>query len=110
MRFLLFIAILLLLAACNGNTHSEDYDNETKEKAKASVEEFITSNYEEIDSVEMTRVYQSEMGGLNVDGTVNGGAARFSAGIESDFSVGSLGLGEGFPEMKEACKERICGS
>ncbi|MBF0707694.1 hypothetical protein IQ283_13940 [Alkalihalobacillus hwajinpoensis] len=50
------------------------------------------------------------MGGLNVDGTVNGGEARFSAGIDNDFTVRSLGLGEGFPEMKEACKEQICGS
>ena len=40
---------------------------------------------------------------------VNNGAARFSAGIESDFSVESLGLGEGLPEMKEVCKEQISG-
>lgn len=90
------------------NSQSDNYDDETKNKAKESVKSFIFNNYEDIESVEFTKVYQSEMGGLNVDGTVNDGVARFSAGIENDFSVGSLGLGEGFPDMKEECKEQIC--
>ena len=66
------------------------------------------NNYEEIESVEVTKVYQSEMGGLNVDGTINDGEAEFSAGIENDFSVGSIGLGEGFPKMKDACRDQTC--
>ncbi|MYL64350.1 hypothetical protein GLW07_13415 [Bacillus hwajinpoensis] len=89
-------------------TASEEYDDETKTKAKKAVESFLMNNFEHIVSVEFTHVYQSEMDGLNVDGTINGGEAEFSAGIENDFSVGSIGLGEGFPEIKEECQEETC--
>ncbi|WP_169525198.1 hypothetical protein [Pseudalkalibacillus hwajinpoensis] len=37
-------------------TSSENYDQETKNKAKASVERFIVNNYENVDSVEFTNV------------------------------------------------------
>ncbi|QHA91101.1 hypothetical protein [Bacillus sp. N1-1] len=43
-----------------------------------------------------------------MDGTINGGEVEFSAGIENDFSVGRIGLGEGFPEIKEECQEKPC--
>ena len=33
--------------------------------------------------------------------------AEFSAGIENDLSIESIWLGEGFPEMKNACREEI---
>ncbi|MBF0707697.1 MULTISPECIES: DUF1433 domain-containing protein [Bacillaceae] len=90
------------------NSQSENYDDETKRKAKESVESFLVNNYENINSVEFTNVYQSEMGSLNVDGTINNGESDFSAGIENDFSIGSIGLGEGFPEIKEECREETC--
>jgi len=47
------------------------------------------------------------MGGLTIDGMVNG-KAEFNAGIEKDFSIDSIGLGEGFPERKEECKKHTC--
>ncbi|MGG1686846.1 DUF1433 domain-containing protein [Pseudalkalibacillus sp. NRS-1564] len=107
-RISLLVAVFLLLAGCSWITASEKYDDETKTNAKKSVESFLMNNYEHIDSVEFTNVYQSEMGGLNVDGTINDGEAEFSAGIENDFSVGSIGLGEGFPEIKKACLVETC--
>ncbi|MDP4549675.1 DUF1433 domain-containing protein [Alkalihalobacillus macyae] len=88
--------------------NNNEYDDETKIKAKKTVERFLMNNYENIDTVEFTSVDQSEMGGLNVDGTINDGEAEFSAGIENDFSVGSIGLGEGFPEIKDACMVETC--
>ncbi|MGG1686835.1 hypothetical protein [Pseudalkalibacillus sp. NRS-1564] len=90
------------------NSQSENYDDETKEKAKEAVRSFVVSNYEDIDSVEITKLYQSEMGGLNIEGTVNDGAAEFKAGVRNDFSIGNLSPGEKFPDMKEECKEQIC--
>ncbi|MBF0707684.1 MULTISPECIES: DUF1433 domain-containing protein [Bacillaceae] len=102
-QIILLGTLLLLVAGC-----SDDYDDGTKTKARKSVESFLMNNYEDIKSVEFTNVYQSEMGGLNVDGTINGGEAEFSAGIENDFSVGSIGLGEGFPEIKKACLVETC--
>ncbi|WP_283152666.1 hypothetical protein [Guptibacillus hwajinpoensis] len=107
-RLFFFLTLSVLLGACGFFSQGNDYDEETIDKAKKSVERFILHNYEEIESVEITRSYESEMGGLNVDGTINGGEAEFSAGIENDFSVGSIGLGEGFPEIKKACLVETC--
>ncbi|WP_273834148.1 hypothetical protein [Guptibacillus sedimenti] len=103
-RLFFFLTLSVLLGACGFFSQENDYDEETIDKAKKSVERFILHNYEEIESVEITRSYESEMGGLTIEGTVNDGAA----GVRSDFSIGHLAPGEDFPNMKEASKEQIC--
>jgi hypothetical protein len=107
-RLFLSLTLSILLGACGFISQGNNYDEETIDKAKKSVERFIVHNYKEIDSVEMTRSYESEMGGLTIEGTVNGGSAEFTAGVRSDFSIGHLAPGEDFPDMKKACKEQIC--
>ena len=47
------------------------------------------------------------MGRLVLEGTVNK-KATFNIGVNDDFTVGSIGMGEGFPEPKEECKEQSC--
>ena len=107
-RLFLFLTLSILLGSYGFFSQGNDYDEETIHKAKKSVERFIVHNYEEIVSVEMTRSYESEMGGLTIEGTINGGSAKFTAGVRNDFSIGHLAPGEDFPDMKEACKEQIC--
>lgn len=107
-RLFFFLTLSVLLGACGFFSQGNDYDEETIDKAKKSVERFILHNYEEIESVEITRSYESEMGGLTIEGTVNDVAAEFTAGVRSDFSIGHLAPGEDFPDRKEACKEQIC--
>ncbi|MBF0707692.1 DUF1433 domain-containing protein [Alkalihalobacillus hwajinpoensis] len=107
-RLFLFLTLSILLGACGFFSQGNDYDKETIDKAKKSVERFIAHNYEDIGSVEITSSYESEMGGLTIEGTINDGEAEFTAGVRSDFSIGHLAPGEDFPNMKEACKEQIC--
>ncbi|WP_240458723.1 hypothetical protein [Virgibacillus sp. Bac330] len=48
------------------------------------------------------------MGGLMIRGTVNG-KAEFSASVDpKEFKVNSMGEKEGFPKVKEECKEEVC--
>ncbi|MFU0790335.1 MAG: DUF1433 domain-containing protein [Virgibacillus proomii] len=105
---LMSFGIIILLGGCNVKSNNETYDQTTKERAQEAVEQYIKNNYEGIKSVEIVDIYQSPMGGLTVDGTINGGEADFSAGVESNYKVGSVGLSEGFPERKEECKEEEC--
>ncbi|MCA0993431.1 DUF1433 domain-containing protein [Pseudalkalibacillus hwajinpoensis] len=107
-RLFFFLTLSSLLGACGFFSQENDYDEETIDKAKKSVERFIADNYEDIESVEITRSYESEMGGLTIEGTVNDGATEFTAGVRSNFSIGHLAPGEDFPDMKEACKDQIC--
>lgn len=107
-RLFLSLTLSILLGACGFTSQGNDYNEETIELAKESVERFIIHNYEEIDSVEITKSYESEMGGLTIEGTVNDGSAEFTAGVRNDFSIGHLAPGEDFPDMKEGCKVQIC--
>ncbi|QHA91104.1 hypothetical protein [Bacillus sp. N1-1] len=107
-RFFIVLLILSVVAACNSPSSSETYDDKTIAKAEASTQNYIESNFKEVQSVEITTVYQNEMGGMTVEGSVNNGEGTFSAGIENDFSVGSVGVSETFPDRKEDCMERTC--
>lgn len=91
------------------NTDNNNFDKETIEKAKKKVESYIRNNYQDIETVEFNDDdYSSPMGGLMIRGTVNG-KAGFSADIDpKSFRVGSLGLKDGFPEVKPECAEEIC--
>ncbi|WP_237473850.1 hypothetical protein, partial [Virgibacillus halodenitrificans] len=96
-----------LLGGCNVNSDNENEDEINEEEIKSNVEEYLFKNYEDIETVEIEDIYTNPMGGLTVDGTVNG-HAEYSAGIDSDLRVSSIGLGQGFPNEKEECKERDC--
>ncbi|WP_181917356.1 DUF1433 domain-containing protein [Virgibacillus dokdonensis] len=74
------------------NSNNETYDDTTKEKATEAVKQYLKNNFEGIESVKIDKIYQSPMGGLTVDGNVNEGVADFSAGVENDYTVGSIGL------------------
>lgn len=89
--------------------NSQKYDDETIEKAKKSVESYLRNNYQDIETVEFDDDdYSSPMGGMMIDGTVNG-KAGFSADIdEQTLRVGSMGLKKGFPGRKEKCKKKTC--
>ncbi|GGB54614.1 hypothetical protein GCM10011409_35290 [Lentibacillus populi] len=91
------------------NTNSDNYDEGTIKKAKETVESYIRNNYQNIKAVEFEDGdFSSPMGGLMIEGTVNG-KAGFSADIDDKtFQVGSFGEKKGFPELKEECKEKIC--
>ncbi len=104
--FSIILIPIILLGGCFVNT--QDYDDETKEKAKNNVEKFIRNNYENIETIEFEEVKESPMGSVRVTGKVNG-EVEFDAGLHSDtLEIGSLGTNEGFPEVKEECKEQTC--
>jgi len=98
----------ILLAGCSMNKQ-QHYDDKTIQIAKEKVESYIRNNYENIDTIEFDNDdYSSPMGGMMIDGTVNG-KAGFSADIDpKSFRIGSMGLKKGFPERKEECKKETC--
>lgn len=89
--------------------NSPKYDDATIDKAKKVVDSYIRNNYEDIETVEFDDDdYSSPVGGMMIDGTVNG-KVGFSASIdEESFHVGSMGLKKGFPPLKKECKKKIC--
>lgn len=87
--------------------NSEDYDQETIDNAKKAVESYLNNNYQNIESIEIKDVYENPMGGMSVDGTVNE-SFKFNIGLNNDFTVGVSGLGKGFPDKKEECKNKTC--
>lgn len=89
------------------NTNDKNYDDETIEKAKDSAENYIINNYQDIKTVQLSEPYESPMGGLTIDGTVNG-METFTIGFNNDFTVGSISESEGFPELKAECIRQSC--
>ncbi|SDM67555.1 DUF1433 domain-containing protein [Sediminibacillus halophilus] len=110
-KFLFTVMLItsIILTGCNVNSPNNSYNEETKEKAIEAVEKYLQNNFVGITSVQVTDIYQSPMSGLTVDGNVNDGEADFSAGVESDYTIGSIGVSKEFPERKEECKENTCG-
>lgn len=89
------------------NPGNSDYDEETVTKAKETARIYIENNYQDIDSIELEEPYQSPMGSLVMEGTVNG-QYRFTISLNGDFIVTSVGENNGFPELKEECKDQVC--
>ncbi|MBD1222383.1 hypothetical protein GLV94_02600 [Virgibacillus halodenitrificans] len=89
------------------NSDNENEDEINEEEIKSNVEEYLFKNYEDIETLEIEDIYTNPMGGLTVDGTVNG-HAEYSLGINSDLGVSSIGVGQKFPNRKEECKDRNC--
>jgi len=104
-RIPLIFILIILLGGCFVN--SENYDQETIDRAKETVENYINNNYKDIKSIEIKDVYENPMGELTVDGTVNE-SSKFNIGLESDFTIGSIGRGKGFPDKKDECKDKVC--
>ncbi|MDY0404065.1 DUF1433 domain-containing protein [Virgibacillus sp. 179-BFC.A HS] len=90
-RFLLVLmTICFVFTGCFGNI--QNYDDETIQKAKKAVESYIRNNYDDIKTIEFDdNDYASPMGGLMIDGKVNG-SFKFSAGVDEEtFEIGSFG-------------------
>lgn len=107
---LLFVVCLILLVGCSQNSPGA-YDDETISKARATAESYLIHNYRDIDQIEFDKDTTSPMGGLMISGIVNGNEkATFSIDVEveNDFSVGSIGKGEEFPDRKQECIEKTC--
>lgn len=95
------IILLLIFTGC-----TEEYDEETIKKAKQTAESYLRNNYQDVESIELEEQYQSPMGSLSIDGTVNG--AGFTIDLNKNFTVAMVGKKEGFPEHKEACEVMDC--
>ncbi|PAF20401.1 hypothetical protein CHH49_16625 [Terribacillus saccharophilus] len=95
------IILLLIFTGC-----TEEYDEETIMKAKQTAESYLRNNYQDVESIELEEPYQSPMGSLSIDGTVNG--AGFTIDLNEDFTVAMVGKKEGFPEHKDVCEEKDC--
>ncbi|QXE01968.1 DUF1433 domain-containing protein [Terribacillus sp. DMT04] len=104
---LLLIISIILLGGCNANGESGTYDAETTKRAKRTAESYIENNYIGIESVELNEPYQSPMGSLSIDGTVNN-KYGFTIDLNKDFTVSMIGTKKGFPAMKDECKEKDC--
>lgn len=110
-RWLISLALLLiLLVGCGVNSPGEN-DDETISKAKDTAESYLIHNYSDIHQIEFDEDSSNPMGGVMVSGIVNGNEkANFSIDIEveNNFYVGSIGKGEEFPERKKECIEKTC--
>ncbi|WP_054950408.1 DUF1433 domain-containing protein [Numidum massiliense] len=111
MKKLTVVVILIAIIILGGYFVKSNVmiDKKVANKAKIKVEDYIRKNYEGIETVEFTDVSRSPLGGLMVDGIVNG-KAGFSASVDdsSDYYIGSIGEEEGFPPEKEECVEKVC--
>ncbi|WP_054950659.1 hypothetical protein [Numidum massiliense] len=80
-------------------------DEEVARKAKESVEKVIREEYEGVETIEFTDVTKSPVSGLMVRGIVNG-KGGFSASVNNNYRVGSIGSEEGFPPLKKEYEEK----
>jgi hypothetical protein len=95
---LVFLATLTLV--CMGSGCSKEYDEDTVRKAKQATKAYIENNYEHVKTIELDNPYQSPMGGMTIDGTVNDGMAGFSISFNKDISISSISTDKGFPSRK----------
>lgn len=89
------------------NLAGNDYDDETSINAKESAKNFLESNYHGINSIELEEPYTSPMGSMTIEGKVNK-EVGFTITLDDDLVVSGIGTNEGFPEVKEECKEKMC--
>lgn len=86
------ISILILLGGRFVNSYEENFDEETIEKAKSTVESYLINNFKDIDSVKFKNDYSHPMGGMNVRSTVNNDG-EFSMSIDPEtFDVQGMSL------------------
>ncbi len=100
-------AIIILLGGCNVNQEEHIYDDQTIAKAKEATQNFIKNNFEGVKSIEVEEPYRSPMGAMKSKGKVNR-EFEFTITINENYSVDGISVDEGFPKMKEECKEKAC--
>jgi len=103
---LIILISIILLGGCFVNSH--DYDEEIIIKAEEIAENYIRSNYENIETIEFIAVEENSMGAMQVKGVVNGNAEFTVNTDEESFEVGSIVTKGGFPDRKEECKNGGC--
>lgn len=107
MRHCAVFCLLVFLLGCNANSSAETFDEQTIEQARESVQSYFRHNYEEVDKITFIKDTSDPMDGLMINGTVNG--AEFSASVDPEtFMIKSVGETEGFPDVKEECRDTIC--
>jgi hypothetical protein len=89
------------------NDNNETYDEATTKEALTTAESYIRNNFS-IENVSLEEPYQTEMGGMAIDGTVNN-EEEFTININEDFTVDGLAIrSKNFPPRKKGCEEKIC--
>ena len=90
------------------NSNKDNFDEETINKAKTTVESYLINNFKDIDSIKFEDDYTHPMGGMNVRGIVNDDG-EFSVSIDPEtFNVLGISLDDNFPELKDECIEKEC--
>jgi hypothetical protein len=103
-RFYCYFFSFILLVGCGVKNN---YDQETVTEVRETARSYIENNFKDVETIELQEPRKSQMGSLKIDGTVNG-SADFTVSFNSDFTVASISLGEGFPDRFEECKEKSC--
>ncbi len=108
-REFLFIILFpfVTLAGCMADDDKNHFDEETINQAKETAESYLSNNYENIHTIEFSEDYSSPMGGLMLRGTFNENS-EFSISMSDSLQIESIGAGEGFPSIKDECKEKSC--
>lgn len=89
-----FLSILILMSGCQAET----YDEETKREAMETAESYLVHNFE-INEISLDEPYQTEMGGMAIDGNVNQNE-KFTINLEEDLTVAGLAIrSEDFPRV-----------
>ncbi|MYL64351.1 hypothetical protein GLW07_13420 [Bacillus hwajinpoensis] len=61
-----------------------------------------------IEEITLDAPYQTEMGGMAIDGKVDQGE-EFTINLEEDFKVAGLAIrSDDFPPRKKGCEESVC--
>lgn len=98
---------IILLGGCGVNSNDQTHDKEFVAKAEEKAEKYIRNNYNGVETVEFSDDHSSPMGNFALRGTVNGNA-KFEMDVDDSLFIGGISEGEGFPEIKEECKEVAC--
>ncbi len=66
-----------------------EFNEENIREIHESVKDYLSSEYDDVKSIELENPYRGEMGSIFVDGTING-ERNFSATLNEDYSVSSV--------------------
>ncbi|QXE01969.1 hypothetical protein [Terribacillus sp. DMT04] len=96
-KYALFFTTLTLICMVSGC--SKEFED-TVRKANQATKAYIENDYEHVKTIELDNPFQSPMGGMSIDGTVNDGMAGFSISFNKDISISSISTDKGFPSRK----------
>ena len=90
------------MSGCQAETH----DKETIQKATEAAESYMVHNFV-IEEITLDAPYQTEMGGMAIDGKVDQDE-EFTINLEEDFKVAGLAIrSENFPPRKKGVKKEF---